>query len=111
MEKNSILLAKNKFTQIATYATYTELTVQSEDRKKEAHCSESISIWKAMNWQECLDLKSTTVIRVWKLEHGNDSTHNMISTHSLGWALPYANCTVAIIKYGITTSKNEKHCD
>ena len=46
MEKNSILLAKNKFTQIATY---TELTVQSEDRKKEAHCSESISIWKAMN--------------------------------------------------------------
>jgi len=41
MEKNSILLAKNKFTQIATY---TELTVQSEDRKKEAHCSESISI-------------------------------------------------------------------
>jgi len=49
MEKNSILLAKNKFTQIATYATYTELTVQSEDRKKEAHCSESISIWKAMN--------------------------------------------------------------
>ena len=49
MEKNSILLAKNKFTQIATYATYTELTVQSEDRKKEAHCSESISIQKAMN--------------------------------------------------------------
>jgi len=49
MEKNSILLAKNKFTQIATYAIYTELTVQSEDRKKEAHCSESISIWKAMN--------------------------------------------------------------
>ena len=49
MEKNSILLAKNKFMQIATYATYTELTVQSEDRKKEAHCSESISIWKAMN--------------------------------------------------------------
>ena len=46
MEKNSILLAKNKFTQIATYI---ELTVQSEDRKKEAHCSESISIWKAMN--------------------------------------------------------------
>ena len=46
MEKNSILLAKNKFTQIATY---TELTVQSEDRKKEAHCSESISIQKAMN--------------------------------------------------------------
>ena len=98
MEKNSIFLAKNKFTQIATY---TELIVQSEDRKKEAHYSESISIWKAMNWQECLDLKSTTVIRVWKLEHGNDSmmvTHNMISTHSLGWALPYANCTVAIIK-------------
>ena len=31
MEKNSIFLAKNKFTQIATY---TELTVQSEDRKK-----------------------------------------------------------------------------
>ena len=46
MEKNSILLAKNKFTQIATYR---ELTVQSEDRKKEAHCSELISIWKAMN--------------------------------------------------------------
>jgi len=46
MEKNSIFLAKNKFTQIATY---TELIVQSEDRKKEAHCSESISIWKAMN--------------------------------------------------------------
>ena len=31
MEKNSILLAKNKFTQIATYR---ELTVESEDRKK-----------------------------------------------------------------------------
>ena len=31
MEKNSILLAKNKFTQIATYR---ELTVQSKDRKK-----------------------------------------------------------------------------
>ena len=31
MEKNSILLAKNKFTQIATYR---ELTVQLEDRKK-----------------------------------------------------------------------------
>ena len=31
MEKNSILLAKNKFTQIAIYR---ELTVQSEDRKK-----------------------------------------------------------------------------
>ena len=31
MEKNSILLAKNKFTQIATYR---ESTVQSEDRKK-----------------------------------------------------------------------------
>ena len=46
MEKNSIFLAKNKFTQIATY---TKLTVQSEDRKKEAHCSESISIQKAMN--------------------------------------------------------------
>ena len=46
MEKNSIFLAKNKFTQIATY---TELIVQSEDRKKEAHCSESISIQKAMN--------------------------------------------------------------